>query len=130
DTQSRLVETSRQAGRSEVATTVLHNVGNVLNSVNVSASLINDIIGQLRTGGLATVATVIAEHRDDLGRFLRDDQRGQKLPAYVAQLQTVLERDKTAAVAEIQSLMRNIDHIKVIVASQQSHVTPNGVVET
>ena len=34
----QLVDTSRQAGMAEVATGVLHNVGNVLNSVNVSAS--------------------------------------------------------------------------------------------
>jgi signal transduction histidine kinase len=130
DAQSQLVEASRQAGRSDVATAVLHNVGNVLNSVNVSAALINDMIAGLRTAGLAKAASLIAEHRDDLGGFFRDDHRGQKLPDYFAQLQVGLERDKQAALAELQSLIRNIDHIKIIVASQQSHVLPGGVVET
>jgi signal transduction histidine kinase len=130
DTQSRLVEASRQAGRSDVATAVLHNVGNVLNSVNVSATLASDIIAHVQTQGLAKAAALLAEHRDDASGFLRDDPRGKKLPDYLAQLQVVLERDKTAAAAELRTLTRNIEHIKVIVASQQSHVRPGGLVET
>jgi signal transduction histidine kinase len=130
DAQSQLVEASRQAGRSDVATAVLHNVGNVLNSVNVSATLASDIITQLQTGGLAKAAALITDHGDDLERFLRDDPRGRKLPEYLSQLHRVLERDQIAASSELRTLMRNIDHIKVIVASQQSHVKPGGLVET
>ena len=130
DTQAQLVEASRQAGRSDVATAVLHNVGNVLNSVNVSASLVNDIVGRWKTAGLVKVAGLITDHRDDLGRFFRDDHRGQRLPEYFTQLQEVLERDKTAALTELRSLMRNLDHIKIVVSSQQSHVKPGGAPET
>jgi signal transduction histidine kinase len=130
DAQSQLVEASRQAGRSDVATAVLHNVGNVLNSVNISASVANQIIDNLRTSKLSQIAGMIADHGEDLGRFFREDPRGQKLPAYFTQLQIALERDKTAAATELQSLMRNIDHIKVIVSSQQSHVKAGGAFET
>ena len=49
-TQQQLIDASRQAGMAEVATGVLHNVGNVLNSVNVSATLIAERLGQARTG--------------------------------------------------------------------------------
>ncbi|TMQ12631.1 MAG: hypothetical protein E6J90_30675 [Deltaproteobacteria bacterium] len=129
DTQSRLVDASRQAGRSDVATAVLHNLGNVLNSVNVSATLANDLVSRLKTDGLAKVAALLAA-QGDLGAFFRDDPRGRKLPAYFAQLQAALERDKAAAAGELQALMRNIDHIKIIVASQQSHVRPGGAIET
>jgi hypothetical protein len=130
DTQTKLVEASRQAGRSDVAIAVLHNVGNVLNSVNVSAVMVNDLVTNLRTSRLSQIAAMITDYRDDLGRFFRDDQRGQKLPEYFTQLQTALERDKIAAAGELKSLMRNIDHIKVIVSSQQSHVKRGGAVET
>ena len=130
DTQAQLVEASRQAGRSDVATAVLHNVGNVLNSVNVSASLVNDIVGRLKTSNLSKIADMITQHRDDLGRFFRDDHRGQKLPEYFSQLQDVLERDKTAALTELRSLMKNLDHVKIVVSSQQSYVKPGGAPET
>ena len=130
DAQSKLVEASRQAGRSDVATAVLHNVGNVLNSVNVSAAMVNEIVGNLRTGPLSKVATMITDHRDDLAGFFGADHRGQNLPAYFHQVHAALERDKIAARTELQSLMRNIEHIKVIVSSQRSHVKPGGVIET
>ena len=45
----QLLETSRRVGMAEVATGVLHNVGNVLNSVNVAADVIG---GKLRQGHL------------------------------------------------------------------------------
>jgi signal transduction histidine kinase len=130
DAQAKLVEASRQAGRSDVATAVLHNVGNVLNSVNVSAMMVNDLVTNLRTAKLSQIGTMITEHGDDLPRFFRDDPRGQKLPNYFAQLHAALERDKAAAASELHSLMRNIEHIKVIVSSQQSHVKPGGAIET
>ena len=130
DAQAQLVEASRLAGRSDVATAVLHNVGNVLNSVNVSASLINDIVGKLKTSNLSKIAGMISDHRDDLAQFFRDDRRGQKLPEYFSQLHDVLERDRTAALTELKSLMRNLDHIKIVVSSQQSHVKPGAAIET
>jgi signal transduction histidine kinase len=114
----------------EVATGVLHNVGNVLNSVNVSAVLVHELVTNLRTSKLSQIADLITDHGEDLARFFRDDDRGQKLPAYFTQLQVALERDKAAAAGELKSLMRNIDHIKIIVSSQASHVKPGGAVET
>jgi ligand-binding sensor domain-containing protein/signal transduction histidine kinase len=130
DTQAQLVNASRQAGRSDVATAVLHNVGNVLNSVNVSVSLINENVGNLKTTNLSKIADLINQHRDDLGRFFRDDHRGQKLPEYFAQLGDVLERDKASALSELKSLIQNLEHIKTIVRSQQSYVTSVVPLET
>ena len=130
DTQAKLVEASRQAGRADVATAVLHNVGNALNSVNVSATLIAGIIASSKVNNVSKVVAMIQAHRDDLGRFLRDDRRGQKLPDYFSQLAEAIDRDKRAVTAELTSLTRHVDHIKVIVASQQAHAVPVGVVET
>jgi signal transduction histidine kinase len=98
--------------------------------VNVSATLINDTVAKLKTSNLSGVAALINQHRDDLGAFFRDDHRGQKLPDYFTQLQQVLERDKNAALTELKSLMQNLDHIKIIVKSQQSYVKPGGALET
>ncbi|MFY0574837.1 PAS domain-containing protein [Cystobacter fuscus] len=58
-----LVDVSRQAGMAEVATGVLHNVGNTLNSVNISTSLVIDQIRKSRVTSLARVAPLLREHR-------------------------------------------------------------------
>jgi len=66
----QLLVASRQAGMAEVATNVLHNVGNVLNSVNVSASLVSERIAKSRCTRLGQVASLLAEHAGGLASFL------------------------------------------------------------
>jgi signal transduction histidine kinase len=109
---------------------VLHSVGNVLNSVNVSATLVTEIIARSKTNNLPKVVAMMMEHRADLGQFFRDDPRGQKLPEYFGQLAELVERDNATARAELQSLTQNVDHIKDIVGSQQALVKTSDVVES
>ncbi|HEY6177178.1 MAG TPA: ATP-binding protein [Kofleriaceae bacterium] len=130
DTQARLVDASRQAGRADVAIEVLHSVGNALNSVNVSAALAREIVAKSRVNNLPKVAEMVMQNRDDFGAFVRDDPRGQKLPEYLAQLAEVVVHDNREVTAELASLARNVDQIKLIVASQQDHVRPSDVLET
>jgi signal transduction histidine kinase len=122
DTQVQLVEASRQAGRADVARAVLHNVGNVLNSVNVSAAMVADLLAHSRTQSVMRVIAMVTQHRDDFAEFFQRDPRAQKLPEYFAQLAELTEREHGRAIAELKLLARNIDHINVIVSSQQSHV--------
>ena len=127
--QGDLVEASRQAGMAEVATGVLHNVGNVLNSLNVSASLIAAGLRQSQAGLLGKLATLFHEHRDDLGAFLTSDPRGRRVPELVASLAHSLADDHARLIKEITSLQENVDHIKDIVTMQQSYTTMVGILE-
>ncbi len=126
----KLLETSRQAGMAEVATGVLHNVGNVLNSVNVSVTLVADHVGQGKAGNIAKVAALLNEHHADLAGFLTTDPRGQMIPAYLATLANELANEQTAIIAEVDDLRKNVAHIKDIVAMQQTHAGSSGVIET
>jgi PAS domain S-box-containing protein len=81
-----LVETSRQAGMAEVASSVLHNVGNVLNSANVSSSLAVEKIRNSKVQNLGKVAGLIQDHLHDLPAFLADDPKGKQLPKYLSVL--------------------------------------------
>jgi PAS domain S-box-containing protein len=126
----QLVDTSRQAGMAEVATGVLHNVGNVLNSVNVSATLVADNLKQSKTGNLVRVMAMMRERAADLGDFLSRDPKGRLLPAYLEQLSGFLVSEQEALIKELESLKKNIEHIKDIVAMQQSYAKVSGVSET
>jgi len=125
-----LVEVSRHAGMAEVATSVLHNVGNVLNSVNISATLVADGIRKSKSGNLARVVALLEGHAADLGAFMTNDPQGRNLLGYLRQLSERLAAEQTATMAEIDSLRQNIDHIKDIVAMQQSYANVSGVTET
>lgn len=124
-----LVAASRVAGMAEVATGVLHNVGNVLNSLNVSASVLATGLRQSRADSLSRVAALLQEHSADLGTFLTADPKGKRVPEFITSLaqHSVEERDRL--LAELISLQKNIDHIKEIVAMQQAYATMVGVVE-
>jgi signal transduction histidine kinase len=127
--ETELMAASRQAGMAEVATSVLHNVGNVLNSVNISSGLIADKLRESRTAKLSQVAALLTEHAADLGHFLTQDTRGRHIPSYLAKLADKLESERATTVSEMDALRQNIDHIKQIVARQQTYASSVGVTE-
>jgi signal transduction histidine kinase len=124
-----LLIASRQAGMAEVATSVLHNVGNVLNSVNVSASLIVDKIRKSKVVNISRAADMINEHALDLAHFLEQDPKGRQLPQYLGRLAKHLEAEQTSILSELESLRKNVEHIKGIVGMQQNYAKVFGSAE-
>ncbi|MGD0812481.1 MAG: two-component regulator propeller domain-containing protein, partial [Verrucomicrobiota bacterium] len=129
-THQQLMIASRQAGMAEVATGVLHNVGNVLNSVNVSANLVVDSVRASRASSLAKVVELFDKHPTDLADFLTHDDKGKQLHAFLGGLNGHLATERTAVLEELRSLTANIEHIKEIVAMQQANAHRFGVTET
>ncbi len=127
--QKSLVEASRTAGMAEVATGVLHNVGNVLSSLNVSAAMIGTGLRSSKAESLAKVVALLREHRSRLGAFLAEDPKGRKVPGFIASLAAHAVSERERLLAEIGSLQKNIDHIKEIVTMQQAYATAVGHVE-
>jgi signal transduction histidine kinase len=124
-----LLETSRKAGMAEIATGVLHNVGNTLNSVNVSATLVSERLYGSRIQGLVRATELMKEHTPDLGDFLTRDERGRLLPEYLLSVSRQLAEEHAAMKVELQSLTKNVDHIRSVVRMQQEHARFVGVVE-
>jgi C4-dicarboxylate-specific signal transduction histidine kinase len=125
--QSQHLDAARRAGMAEIATSVLHNVGNVLNSVNVSASIIGDKIRKSGVADLRSASELLNRHLDDPGAFVSSDPRGKHLPQFLSQLSQKMSSDEQLILDEVQSLSRDIDHIKGIVALQQSYTGVSGI---
>jgi len=128
--QTQLLASARLAGMAEIATNVLHNVGNVLNSVNVSAGLVGTQLRTSKLKGLARAVELMDEHAHDLGEFLTRDARGKLLPAYLRELAQALAAEHEAMAGELGVLEKSIDHIKEVVATQQSYAGAPRVVES
>lgn len=126
----QLLETSRQAGMAEVATSILHNVGNVLNSVNVSSGVILDKIHKSKISGLTKAVALMGAHRSDLPGFFAHDPKGRQLYEYLVKLDANLVHEQKEILEEIQTLLGNILHIKEIVAMQQDYARVSGVIES
>ncbi len=128
--QLQLLDISRQAGMAEVATGVLHNVGNVLNSVNVSSTILSDLIKNSKLASLSKVTGLLREHTQDLGKYISTDPKGKQLPTYLVSLTEHLSEEHVDMVNELVILIKNVEHIKHIVSMQQSYAKVSGMVES
>jgi signal transduction histidine kinase len=126
----QLLDASRQAGMAEVATSVLHNVGNVLNSVNVSTSLISDKLKNSKITNIAKVADLMKTQGNNLADFFANDPKGKQLPEYITRLAEHLTQEQEKISSEVSSLTHNVTHIKEIVAMQQGYAKASGVLES
>lgn len=126
---NKLVLTSRQAGMAEVASGVLHNVGNALNSVTVSATVATDTVQNSYISGLDKVAALLNQNKEDLVNFLTDGEKSEKLLKYINQLAKQLHDEQHIILEELQSLLEHIEHIKNIVRRQQHYAKPTSVKE-
>lgn len=125
----QLIAASRQAGMAEVATGVLHNVGNVLNSVNVSASVLRESLGKSQIPNLLKATNLMREHANAAAEFFTNDPKGQRLPGYLIKLGEHIAAEQSGWERELDDLGRNIEHIKEVVAMQQNFARLSGLVE-
>ena len=125
----QLIDTSRQAGMAEVASGVLHNVGNVLNSVGVAATVVSKRLRESKVTSLRKATRMLREQNGGLAAFLTTDPKGKLLPEYLATVADQLVEDQSKLAEKMESVARNIDHIKEIVAMQQSYAKISGAYE-
>ncbi len=125
--QEKLIEIARKVGMAEVAADVLHNVGNVLNSINVSTTVIREKITGSELANLEKVASIINEHNDDLGTFLTEDPQGKHIPIYLTEVSKYLTDEQTDIIDKLKVLAENVQHIKDIINMQQSYAKVSGV---
>ncbi len=124
-----LLDTAREVGKGEVATSVLHNVGNVVNSVNVTAGTIRERLRESKIADIVRVAELLKEHEGDLGDFLTNDARGQKIPFYLESLSEHLTDEQQDLIEMVDSLTGHVQHITEIVRIQQSSHKTAGLTE-
>jgi len=121
DVHRQLVQVARQAGRAEVATSVLHNVGNVLNSVHTSAMLAKERLVGLQVEDVGHLAAMLEERRGDLGTFLTQDERGRNVMPFLSGLGQHLRTECHEAVSLLDEVGRYTEHIGTIVKLQQNY---------
>jgi two-component system NtrC family sensor kinase len=124
EVHQQLVQTARQAGMAEVATNVLHNVGNVLNSVYTSAQLAKERLDRMRIGHVTRLATLFKERQGELATFLTEDERGRKVPSFLDKLGQSLHEERRELRLMLEDVGRYTEHIGDIVKVQQTHARP------
>lgn len=125
----QLLDTSRQLGMAEVASGVLHNVGNVLNSVNVSVGVIVDLVKQTLAGDVERISQLFDKHQNDLGIYLSQHPKGKQIPGYLQRLSGQLLEEKRQMLMELDRLKDNVGRAQQCVAAQQDLAKPRHITE-
>jgi len=126
----QLIAAARRAGMAEIATSVLHNIGNVMNSVNVAALSLSEKLNKTEFHGLSAAAKLIQEHQHDFNTFIQNDIKGQNLINYINKIPKFWEEKKQMFQTELESINKNIQNIKEIIMMQQSMCGGNSLIET
>lgn len=128
-TQRELLEISRLAGIAEMATGILHNLGNALNSVKVAAGVAIETVSRSSVPRMRRLAQMFLEERDRLGEFFATDPRAAKIPEYLDSSVQELEQQRLGAIKELEKVRAGIEHVAQIVAAQQASARVSGIVE-
>ena len=118
--QTQLTDVAHRAGMAEIATGVLHNVGNVLNSVNISATLLHDRIQKSKLEDINRLVGRLGDRGSDLQEFFEGD-RGPKFIEYLSKLTAALNSEREDLRQEVDSLTEKVGHIRGIISAQQSY---------
>ncbi|CAN5512006.1 hypothetical protein BH09PLA1_BH09PLA1_06980 [soil metagenome] len=130
ESRTQFMALSRQAGMAEIATGVMHNIGNAVTNANVLAETLAEKVAQSKAPSLSKAVAMLNEHKDDLPRFFNEDGRGKKLPAFFEQLATHLNLEMVQTQTDLNALRDGLQHVKQIVAAQQDFAKSSTVIES
>ena len=127
--QKELLEASRLAGMADVATGVIHNIGNVLNSINIASSCVAEGLKKSKAANLRKLVAILKEHEGDLPGFFATDPRARQITAYLGKLADHLNGEQADALNELTRLQKSVEHSRDIVSMQQNYARNPGVTE-
>lgn len=125
--EEELEDKSKKAGMAEIAAGVLHNVANVLSSVNSSNTFIQDTAKYSKIDGLVKANKLLREHIDHIDQFIFEDPRGKKLLNYYLKLEEPLKKEREDIVSQSERLDEKISIISDVITAQQSHAVSNQI---
>ena len=112
-----------------LASTVLHNVGNVLSSVNVAGKVLENLTMQSSVILINRMSDLLIEHEENWMTYLSEDPKGKKLLPLLKKLGGQLVEEQQALLKEIHGLQRHLSHVKHIILSHQTRTRQQGILE-
>lgn len=121
ETRSELIENAHKAGMADIATGVLHNIGNVLNSISTSTSLTGEVLKKSKFEGLFKANKLLIENADNLEEFFTNDPRGKKLIEYYKKLDGSIKEELTVLRQHNERMEKKVQMINDVITAQQNY---------
>jgi hypothetical protein len=127
--ERQLRESSHRAGMTVIATGVLNNVGNVLNSLGIANTTARRELQSLRLDRLQQASAMINSNRATLATYMSEDARGRHFPELLSAISAQLAVNAQAVETELHTIDQLLDHLRSIVSAQQSLAQLGGLRE-
>lgn len=127
--QQKFLISAREAGMADIATNVLHNVENILNSINVSIVSIHEQLNNSIINDLQEVSRLLKQHKKTIADYISKDKNGKYIPEFISKIYEKLNSEKIIITNETKSLEVNLSHIRDIITLEQSLSTKMGLTE-
>ncbi|CAM2009228.1 hybrid sensor histidine kinase/response regulator [Acanthopleuribacter pedis] len=118
-TQRQLIDAAHKAGMAEMATGVLHNIGNMLNNLTTAVGVLDEMVKNSRLGGLKKANQLLETFADDL----EQRPKGPQLMQYYRRLEGIRTEEFTRFSSEITSLNERIDLLSKGVMAQRKYAS-------
>lgn len=115
----QLVMSARRAGMADVATSILHNMGNVLNSANVSISVLTDQLTGLSNKKIDEIEAIIHKESLTITNFIKSNDKADTFMEYLLSLNKALVDSCRQMLSETKQLRDHIDHLIEITSMQK-----------
>ncbi len=121
EAQKQVADTAHRAGMAEIAVGLMHNVGNLLNSVSVSAERIVGLCADARLPGLTKTAEILEGGADAIVAFLLQERRAPMLAEYLRRSAGEIDRERAAIRVEGREMLENVTLIRDTVKTLQEY---------
>lgn len=128
DLNNQLVISAKKIGKAELASSIIHNIGNVLNGINVSLGILTETSHNSNFNALFSVVKML-DSTSDVKKYLQDDEKGKLIPPFLSSICGPLERDYTLICDEVSNINTGVINIREIIAAQQSVSKISGALE-
>ncbi len=113
---SNIALISHRAGKLEVVNSMLHNVGNVLNSLNISTDLLRERLSDTPIKNLPKLNELIHQNKDNLSEFLTNNEKGKQIPEFINQMTLQWQINNDIIYKETHNVVESIQHINEIIS--------------
>ncbi len=109
---------------------VFHKMRNVLNSVHVSAGLINHRLREFHVDDVGRVADMLEAHDDNVGWYLTQDPKGKRIPHFLGQLSQELRDTHLNTLMELSTLNSYLEQLEFLLTAGQTPERVGGFKDT
>jgi signal transduction histidine kinase/DNA-binding LacI/PurR family transcriptional regulator len=117
----RLMDQAHKKGMADISTGILHNIGNILNSINVTAHSLDKLLDYSVVNDLLMANALLESKWDGLDDFIRKDPKGKTLMQFYVSLKDSFAEFRNRLQEHVARLSGRIGLIDEIITAQQSY---------